>query len=174
MMEMIKFNNIFISAPDGLVIFYELGVTVPLTEENYFQYIFLSEQHICEITISLPTNTGMCTKILFRLLIHQQSKLPFFAGLLHSVIMNINLSSGEFISFTEAMVVQQRVIIVQPVKSDGQNCALNVVINPLKPLAVSKKYNSIGKALELARYLVFIKIYFKLILKLSVIHVHYI
>ena len=67
----------------------------------------------------------------------------------------MNLSSGNSISYTETMVVQQRVLIVQPLHYEGPNCVLNVNINPLKPLARSRKMALVGKPRYLARYVGF-------------------
>ena len=70
-------NSNSIPAPFKFDRFFNLGVSFPVTDHVRIDEMFITEHYKSEITSSLPVSKTDCKWISVKLLIHQQSKLPY-------------------------------------------------------------------------------------------------
>ena len=119
-----------------------LGLSVPeeylikvIRNDSYvhkLDKLFLQFNYLCRVSFTVRKlhHNDECKGIPLNVSIYQQTKLPYFAGLLHSIKIAIHLSEDTSFNYTESMIIQQRFIILQVQNDRKSSCKLHININP--------------------------------------------
>ena len=122
----------------GLSVFHKLlnGLMSNIRPIHKLEKMYLQFNYLCRVSFTLRKlhHNDECKGIPLNISIYQQTKLPYFGGLLHSIKMNIHLSEDTSFNYTESMIIQQRFIILQVQDDLKSSCKLQIKINPFVPV----------------------------------------
>ena len=136
-----------------------IGLTFPTRSQQVqkgsqiltYNDIYLSGRYRCTLTFTLNTQVHSegCSMARFDVSIYQQTYLPYLAGLVHSVHMQVDLRSGEKVTYTETMIPSQRFIIISLTDElEANRCQLSLDINPFMPF-IEDRLADVGLPLQI-------------------------